>query len=93
MGRNNGTYAFGAFVAGLGAGVVLSLLMAPQSGEETRGLITKKAKRGKEIVTDAVDEIKSQVTDSVQDAKARVQGAVQAGAEAYYEELRQKRNA
>ena len=38
------------FLAGLGTGVALTLLLAPLSGEETRGLITRKVREGKDWV-------------------------------------------
>jgi gas vesicle protein len=93
MGRNDSAYAIGAFAAGLGVGIALSLLLAPQSGEETREMIAKGARRSREFMSDTVDEVKSQVAGSVKDAKGKLRGAVQAGQDAYRDELAQKRNA
>lgn len=92
MRRSNGAYAIGAFAAGVGIGLVLSLLWAPQSGEETRELIAEKAKRSKDLVNEAVDQIKSQVGVSVKDAKSKLHEAVQAGKEAYQDELAHQRH-
>lgn len=93
MSRNNGGVAIGAFVAGLGIGVALSLLLAPQSGEETRELIAEKARQGRDFVADTFDDIKSQASGAVNDAKGKVRNAVQVGTDAYRDELRQQRNA
>lgn len=93
MARNSGGQAIGAFAVGLGVGIALSFLLAPQSGEETRELIAKSARRSRDFVTDTVDDVKSQVEDSVNDAKGRIRGAVRAGKEAYREDLAQKRDA
>lgn len=40
------------FLAGFGLGAVVALLLAPQSGEETREFITSKAEKGKEYLAD-----------------------------------------
>lgn len=93
MSRNNGGVAIGAFVAGLGIGVALSLLLAPQSGEETRELIAEKARQGRDFVSDTFDDLKSQASGAVTDAKGKVRDAVQVGKDAYRDELRQQRNA
>jgi gas vesicle protein len=100
MRGSNGRLAFGVFMGGLGLGVLLSLLFAPQSGEETRELIAKKARRARNLVGDAVDsvgdavdDIRWQVADTVRDAKSRVQEAVQVGKEAYQDELARKAHA
>jgi gas vesicle protein len=38
------------FIAGAAIGASLALLFAPQSGEETRSFIRKKAERGREFI-------------------------------------------
>jgi gas vesicle protein len=92
MSRNNSGAAVGAFIAGLGIGVALSLLLAPQSGEETREMIAEKARQGRDFVADSLDDLKSQASGAVQDAKGKVREAVQVGKGAYRDELRQQRN-
>lgn len=94
MKEPNGRLAFGAFMGGVGLGMLMSLLFAPRSGEQTRELLAKKARRAGQAVGDgviamgdAVADIRSEVADSVQDAKNRVQEAVQAGKQAYQQEL------
>lgn len=94
MSRINGRVALGAFIGGVGLGVVISLLFAPQSGEETRDLIAKKARKAGNLVGDtvvsvgeAVDDIRSQVAGTVQEAKDRMQEAVEAGKRVYRDEV------
>jgi gas vesicle protein len=36
------------FLTGLGTGIALTLLLAPHSGETTRGIITRTVKQGKD---------------------------------------------
>jgi gas vesicle protein len=100
MRGSNGRLALGAFMGGVGLGVLMSLLFAPQSGEETREMIAKKARQARHLVGDAVDsvgdavdDIRSQMADTVQDAKSRVQEAVEVGKEAYQHELARKAHA
>jgi len=42
-----------AFVLGAVTGAAVALLLAPASGEETRRILTEKAKEGRERATDA----------------------------------------
>lgn len=100
MRGSNGRLALGVFMGGVGLGVLMSLLFAPQSGEETREMIAKKARRARHLVGDAVDavgdtveDIRDQVASSVHDAKSKVQEAVQVGKEAYLDELARKAHA
>jgi gas vesicle protein len=41
------------FVAGAAIGATITLLYAPQSGKDTRRLLSKKARRGSETLTEA----------------------------------------
>ena len=41
------------FIAGLGVGASIALLYAPKTGRDTRRLIGKKARHGREAVADA----------------------------------------
>lgn len=49
------TSAVPFFLTGLGTGIALALLLAPQSGVATRGLIGRKCKESSEWVKDAAD--------------------------------------
>jgi gas vesicle protein len=57
------------FVAGVGIGAAIALLFAPQSGEETRKQIAKKAQEGKEYVGSKGHEIRKQAEDLVDQGK------------------------
>ena len=80
------------FIGGLvGAGV--ALLLAPQSGKETRQKIKELADDAKEKVTKYAEEVKSKVTSAVgkgkelvEEKKSLITTAVEAGKEAYAKE-------
>ena len=44
------------FIVGLGIGVAVGMLLAPQSGEETRQLLREKADEGKDYLRTKADE-------------------------------------
>jgi len=67
--RNAWPQVFSAFAIGLGAGAALGLLFAPQSGEDTRGLLRSGAQEG---IGEAVDRGKTvirRVRKNMGDAK------------------------
>jgi gas vesicle protein len=74
------------FIAGLGIGTAVALLLAPQSGEETRKQIADKAQdgadyvsaKGREFRKQAVD-IVDQGKDLVSKQKARLADALESG--------------
>ncbi len=93
MSENNGGSNLGFFLAGMGIGAVLALLFAPQSGKETRDLITQKAGEGREYVSGRSKELRQQAEDLVDRGKERlarerekVNSALEAGKQAYREE-------
>ena len=45
------------FLAGAAIGASIALLYAPQSGEETRRLLSKKAREGRDVLSDAGEEL------------------------------------
>ena len=47
---NSGKFVW--FVAGVAIGSTIALLYAPQSGEKTRRMIGKKAREGREVLSD-----------------------------------------
>ena len=57
------------FVAGIGLGAAVALLLAPQSGKQTRKLIVNKAEEGKDFVTAKGREIRSIADDLVDQGK------------------------
>lgn len=53
---SNRTNAMIAFVAGIAAGAALGLLLAPQSGKETREKLGKKGRQAKARLDELIDE-------------------------------------
>ena len=91
-GRSTGSMILAFFLGGLvGAGVVL--LLAPQSGKETRHKIKELAEEAKGKATKYAEELKSKITSTVEKGKGLVEEkkslittAVEAGKEAYAKE-------
>ncbi len=88
MADNDGK--FGCFLVGLGMGIMVGLLYAPRTGEETRELLTHKADEGREFVKRRSRELRDQADDYIakgKDTAARqkenLQSAVDAGKRAY----------
>lgn len=83
-----------AFVLGGVVGAGVALMLAPQSGAETRKKIKELADEVKEKATDYAGTAKGQVTETVEKAKglyeekkSAITAAVQAGKEAYEKEV------
>lgn len=83
---------FSYFFLGLGIGVAVGMLFAPQSGEETRGLIKSKADEGKEYLKKRGEEIKDSAGEYVERGKTAItrqkdqlSAALEAGKQAYRE--------
>lgn len=83
-----------AFLLGGMVGAGLSLLLAPQSGTETRKRIRELADDVKEKATDYADQAKGKVMSSVDKAKglydekkSALTAALEAGKEAYEKEV------
>jgi gas vesicle protein len=65
-----GAFLVGFVVGGL-AGAVTALLLAPQSGEETRTVIKEKAIELKDKASDSFDEVYDKAEEVVQEAKVK----------------------
>jgi len=81
------------FLVGLGIGALVGILFAPQSGEETRELLSKKADEGREYAQRKAKELRERAEDLVEQSKQVVArqkdslvAAVDAGREAYQRE-------
>ncbi|MHB8654687.1 MAG: YtxH domain-containing protein [Terriglobia bacterium] len=74
------------FLTGLGVGVVLGLLYAPQSGKKTQELITKKTQSGLDKFSAAGKRIRAQAVNFTDKASERISDAVEAGREGYREQ-------
>jgi gas vesicle protein len=80
------------FFLGLGVGVAVGILFAPQSGEETRGLIKSKAQEGGEYVKRRTGDLRESASDIVDRGrtvvnkqKEQLSAAIDAGKQAYRE--------
>jgi len=81
------------FMAGLGIGVAVGVLVAPTSGSDTRAVIRHTAQDGADYVRQRTDDLRSTVADAVDRSTQTVQkqievlsSAVEAGAQAYRQE-------
>jgi gas vesicle protein len=80
------------FFLGIGLGVAVGVLFAPQSGEETRRLLKDKADEGADYVRRRSNELRETATDTLERGKQTLQrkkesltAAVDAGRQAYRE--------
>jgi gas vesicle protein len=62
----------GYFLAGIGIGAAVALLLAPETGEQTRKLIAKKAGEGKDYVASKGREFRGQAEEFVEKGKGLV---------------------
>jgi gas vesicle protein len=97
--NNNGSRVI-AFLIGALAGGVAALLMAPQSGSETRRRIKEGAKdaygKAGDQVTDVRDAAKEKiekVTDSARSQTHAVKEAAAVAKDAYHQEMKKQREA
>ena len=63
----------GNFFVGLAIGAGLALIFAPQSGEETRRGIKRRARRARQAARQAVDDVSGTVAESFSEARRRVE--------------------
>jgi len=92
-GATNGATNLGFFLAGLGIGAIVALLLAPKSGKEARDYIAGKAEEGRDYVKAKTDDLRRQAEDAVGKGKDLVtkqkellSAALEAGKQAYQEE-------
>jgi gas vesicle protein len=91
---------FSYFFLGLGIGVAVGVLFAPQSGEETRALIRTKTgegteylKRRGEAVRESAGELVEKGKTALGRQKEQLAAAVEAGKQAYREAVSESRPA
>jgi gas vesicle protein len=82
------------FMLGLGIGVAVGIVFAPQSGEDTRGLIRTKALEGGDFVKRRTEELRGSAEELVEKGKTAIKtqkeqlaAAVDAGKQAYRESV------
>ena len=83
-----------AFIGGAVAGVVAGLLLAPQSGEDTRRDLKRYARRAEEEVLEKAKEARAALDETIERGKhflaekaADVEAAVKAGRETVQEKM------
>jgi gas vesicle protein len=81
------------FLAGLGIGAIVALLLAPKSGKETRDYISQRAEEGRDYLASKGREYRRQAEDYVDKAKdvvtrqkEQLSAALEAGKQAYQED-------
>jgi gas vesicle protein len=83
-----GTFLVGFLIGGL-AGAAAALLLAPQSGEETRVLIRDKSIELKDRAVETAEEARARAEELSAEARARAEELQQRGKQ-MYEEQRQR---
>jgi len=88
--EDNGNSKFIYFLAGLGIGALIGILLAPQSGEQTRELISEKAEEGRDYLLRKGREVRDQASSFVDRGKEtlaqqreQISAAIEAGKQAY----------
>jgi gas vesicle protein len=74
-----------AFTIGIGVGAILGLVLAPQSGEETRTLLREKAQERIDEAAEQEKRVARKAQRAVDSAREFVNDAVEAGQGAYRE--------
>jgi gas vesicle protein len=70
-------------IAGVGIGAVAGILLAPQSGEDTRDWISTQCKSGMQNMNSKVKQTSQSVGDWIGQSQHQVNEAVSAGREAF----------
>jgi hypothetical protein len=83
----------GPFIIGLALGAGVALLLAPQSGEDTRRSIARSARRAREAAQDMVEDVSGTVADKFNEVRATVEDRIEATFEAVDVKKRKVTNA
>ncbi len=83
----------GPFLIGIALGAGVALLLAPQSGEETRRGIARRARRAQEAAQDFVEDVSGTVADKFNEVRATVEDRIEATFEAVDDKKRRVSNA
>ena len=79
---SNASSTIAYLIAGLGIGAVVSILLAPKSGAETRQWISNKCLDGVDTANKKVRHTRRQVKDMMDQGQEKISEAVEAGREA-----------
>jgi len=95
--EDNGSAKFVYFLTGLGIGALIGILLAPQSGERTREILTERAEEGREYLLRKGREVREQASSLVDRGKEtmahqrdQLSAAIDAGKQAYRAESNPK---
>jgi gas vesicle protein len=88
-----GEAGIGPFLIGLALGAGAALLFAPQSGEETRRGIARRARRAQEAAQDLVEDVSGTVADKFNEVRETVGERIDATLEAVDDKKRRVSNA
>jgi gas vesicle protein len=83
----------GSLILGLAVGAGLALLLAPQTGEETRRAISRRARRAQEIAQDFVQDMSGTVANKFQEVRSSVEERIDATLDTVDRKRRQVSNA
>ncbi|HWP83722.1 MAG TPA: YtxH domain-containing protein [Terriglobia bacterium] len=100
MENSNSGGKFLYFLAGLSIGALVGILFAPQSGKETREMISGRLDEGREYLSRRGREIREQATEYLERGKGmlaqqkeHLAAAIEAGKQAYRSESQTKGSA
>ncbi|HEX3534180.1 MAG TPA: YtxH domain-containing protein [Gemmatimonadaceae bacterium] len=91
--RGDAGAGIGPLLLGLALGAGVALLLAPQSGEETRRAVARRARRAQEAAQDFVEDVSGTVADKFNQVRASVEERIDATFEAVDAKKRQVSNA
>src|SRR5712671_8208476 len=91
--RHDAGAGLGPFIIGLALGAGVALLLAPQSGEETRRAVARRARRAQEVAQDFVEDVSGTVADKFQEVRATVEERIEATLDAVDDKKRRVSNA
>ena len=83
----------GSFLIGLALGAGVALLLAPQSGEETRRGLARRARRAQDAAKDFVEDVSGTVADKFQEVRATGEERIEATLDAVDDKKRRVSNA
>jgi gas vesicle protein len=88
-----GESGVGSLFLGIALGAGIALLLAPQTGEETRRTIARRARRAQEVAQDFVQDMSGTVAEKFQEVRASVEERIDATLDTVDRKRRQVSNA